>query len=457
MFKKYNTTKFIQSEGYFVIFLVLNLFSWFLSKYFNELIIYKTFHIGIIFSILVLCIYFGLLTHLSFKEKETYFLIPGIIGSLFATNSHISLVNVPYYQILLLIITIIPGIIFIIKNKVKISLKKLGLGFLLLACCGVLSLINAPKGFGFLNYFLAFNWFLYFGLYLIIVNTNKSNLVDYLAKTMIYLGLFLSIQVIYTAISENFFETFKPIYLLGWGISNEAATLIFCCIPFLFYRMTKKDEDILILFFTLLIFILAEFLLMSRAGYVFTFLMCGISFALTWKYKEDKRILKTVLIIVGFVIAIVCIIKFNEIIKLIKDTFVDGLSLTGRIDLYKLALKKFMEHPLIGSSLITAEDNGRFLIYHSTFFTALATTGLIGLSSLIFHMIQKYKLLFSNLNPFVMFSLVYFILSDLYGLLDNTYSALHYSSIMVIILAIIEVSYEKDVTIQENDKTLINT
>jgi hypothetical protein len=154
MFKKENLIKFIKSDLYFIIYLVLNFFSWHLSGDFDLFFHNGNISLGFIISIIMLLINIGGLTYLSLKLDESYFLIPAIFGALFANNRHLSTENLPYYQIFLSVSLLVPVIIFLFKNKIKIKLKSLGLGLIFMTGAGVLSLINAPKDLDFIFYLL---------------------------------------------------------------------------------------------------------------------------------------------------------------------------------------------------------------------------------------------------------------------------------------------------------------
>jgi hypothetical protein len=452
MFKKENLIKFIKSDFYFIIYLILNFLNWHLSGDFDLFFHNGNISFGFIISIIMLLINIGGLTYLSLKLDESYFLIPAIFGALFANNRHLSTENLPYYQIFLSVSLLIPVIIFLVKNKIKIKLKSLGLGLIFMTGAGVLSLINAPKDLDFIFYFLGLNWAPFLIFYLVIVNSNKSNLLDYLTKAMIYLGILVSAQVLYLGIKDNTFIKDQAVNYLGWGISNDASILICSCIPFVFYRMiNKKYTTIIPLYIILVIYGIAEAWLMSRGGLL---LFAGItlcSYGLTFIVDRKNKHYIIISIIVFILLGLYVLIFQNNIIHKLNIIYNIDFDLNGRDILYEIAVKLYLEYPIFGASFLNSIDSqNRFIIYHSTFFNTLATTGSVGLIALMFHYFQKYKMLISKLSVFVLYASIYLFSTDLYGMLDNTYNALQYTTIMIIVLAIIEnsINYDNETSIE---------
>lgn len=242
---------------------------------------------------------------------------------------------------------------------------------------------------------------------------------------------------------------------LGWGMYNTIGMLLCICIPAWFYlALTQKFGFV----YTVLGMgnICAAFLAVSRQSMIGAAIV-GVA-CLLWLIicsKGRERFVHIVLIVVTLACAGSSIgALFDEVMlyfKSLGDNFMTG---SGRIELWKRAVKYFEEYPIFGIGFFGGDLSdyaGDFigldiipLMYHNTVIQMFAACGLTGLIAYIIHRIQTIISFFRNITRerifIVMTGCVFLILC----LFDNHLFYLFPTLVYTALVAVLKASEKRE-------------
>jgi len=431
---------FFKSEFYPALISLLILIGWQFSYEFNAFVFEQTFHFSVIISSLVILLYLALFSYAVYFKKEGNFTLPLIINLLFATKLHYQANIYPVFQIILAGISIVGFLGMMIRHG-NIKNGKLSLGLFLLALASFFSVVNVPANTEVLLYLAVFAYALYFLLYLGIINTIKTDTRRDLSITLFYTALLVIAQTFILYFEKGWFNELSGFHLFyGWGVSNDAAIILASFLPFITYLFLEKKLVLYRLIVVALLFV-TMIMTLSRGGTALIFLMGIPCLIFLIKNKViNKRFLITALIL-SIIASSFFLLNTNFFYHLRHRVFVERLAMNGRLELFHDALRTFSRYPLFGSSVLGYRDSAnRFVVYHSLYFNTLAVFGLFGLFAMAIHFIQKYKLIFKNFGTYALLIFIFVFITDLYGLLDNTYGNLQYTAVLIIALAVFEKS-----------------
>ncbi|MCL2522539.1 MAG: O-antigen ligase family protein [Erysipelotrichales bacterium] len=442
---------FFKSEFYPAIISFLILFGWQFSHEFNAFVFEQTFHFSIVISSIVILLYFALFAYAIYFKKDGSFTFPLIINLLFATKIHYQAGVYPAFQIILAGISILGFIGMMIRHG-NIKNGKLSLGLFLLALASFLSVINVPIYTEVFLYLAVFSYALYFLLYLGIINTTETDTRRVFSITVFYTAILVMAQTFILYFDNGWFNDLDGFHLFyGWGISNDAAIILASFLPFMIYLFLEKKLIIYRLIVTGLLFI-TMIMTLSRGGTALIFLMGIPCLIFLIKHKIINKRFLVAAITFAAIASIFFLLNTNFYYHLRHRIFNEAFAMNGRLELFSDALRVFSRYPLFGSSVLGDRDTGnRFIVYHSLYFNTLAVFGLFGLFAMIVHFIQKYKLIYKNFGTFALLLFFFVFITDLYGLLDNTYGNLQYTAILIIALAV----FEKSIPEKESSELLI--
>lgn len=370
-----------------------------------------------------------------------YFL-PFLMNFVFVNGTNASARTIDIGLIIGVVFLIIVIISYVVRNKIKFRLNKFGIPFLILAIGSILPLFwkNETINNGAM-YFLFFNWFCYLLIYVFVSSCIKSDLKEELTWSGIGLAILLSFECIISVIRIKIQGgSLNDIYSLGWGICNEAGIILCMVVPFIFYKIISTNlKNEIIFWLGILLFVsVGVFATQSRGTYLFYTLEIGL-FIMYLLFVNKKYAIISILFILGSTAGLLLVVKYNivlleKVIRIIDDN--------GRIQLYQSAINLISKSPVktfFGSGFVSEIDfEGRVVVYHSTIYETLVTTGIIGMGVLIVHIAQKYYHTFKYKMKLTNMMIIGFIVVDLYGLIDNTYHMYYYMIILSIILAVIE-------------------
>ncbi len=199
----------------------------------------------------------------------------------------------------------------------------------------------------------------------------------------------------------------------GWGTYNQFGVLITMCLPAWFYLAIKCRHGWAFLFgalFNLAVVVLS----MSRQAIMASVFI--IIAGLVWYFiatDKKKRIIGgAVAGAVLLITLIFIIVKQKELGVLFSDLGASFITGSGRTNIWKDGIKKFMDYPLFGNGFydITAKEwltpgycgeGSGFtqaipFMCHNTFVQLLFSCGLIGFGAYILHRVQTVISLFRN-------------------------------------------------------------
>lgn len=443
--------KFLRSHLYLILIMVVSFTIW-SSRYFMELEKVTSFSFNIFF-LLTIPLFLLLITF-----KNTIYTVPIILVALFTLgipSMDISTLDVAFVGILNIILVIIGFLIHFIRFKPAFKLKSLGLSLALASISFMIPLIYTP--FSSLSLLLVCLVPFYLIVYLFYANTIKTNEVNYLMRTFIYISLMLSLQLI-SLMSEGFTDfrflhdinEFKTLFVDSplWGNVNDLTIQLVLMASSVFYLLKKYKH----IFPWLYLGWIGFWIIISDSrGSIVTislFALGVVIYTLIKGKKHQKINLALTVLILGLFLFV-----FKDLVKMVFDSFFgtidfdnpDGM-LTGRITLWFDknfgAVTVFKTYPIFGSGWNTPHwflyDQNRITIYHSTFFQVLATGGVVGILILIYHFYELSKIFIKNHSTIVNGFLFAYLLTQLHGLMDNTQYMIHYSIVTFITFAVIE-------------------
>lgn len=385
-----------------------------------------------------------------FFMDDLKYALPVMVNFIFVNSNSFKLDTVPVALIISGAILILTLFGYIIKNKKKYHLGGFGLNFIFLSIIGILPIFwcnLVTKGNEYL-YFMYFSYLLYFFIYFFVFNNVKGNIINELSITLSYLGVLLAFECIIQAIRDiNLVSSIFDLYLiLGWGLCNEAGIMILVVLPFSFYMLyNSKPKDYYINIIKIILMCVGLFLTMSRASYLVGIVELALLSGLLIIFSKNKKRSLIIISAILLILIITGIILHNSIIDMYNKVFELKLTGNGREEIWRSGIDVFKEsflYKIFGKGIVAIIDsNDRVVVFHSTFLQALATTGIIGLLILLWHLVKKYLNLWIHKSKLSAFLFVGYICVDIYGLVDNTYGMYYFMIVLCIILAVLDRMY----------------
>ncbi len=343
---------------------------------------------------------------------------------------------------------------FIIYRK-SINFKgftksKLLLGFLLLSGAALLNGCLNFKEYqiGNILYALAFIFSLLGIFFLFSINLNKdSKLTDYLIYILYIMSILVTLELFIAFTNQIQIvdgEIVKESVKVGWGMWNNIGGVLSLLLPIHFFYASTVKKFGPIFFITGLISYGAIVLTLSRSSLLtasFILLACVIISCFCGNNKLINRIFTAVLFSLG-VLGFIAL--WGKISSILGDYLARGLDDNGRFEMYLHGLKNFLSHPLFGGGFNSSyATEHQFIIflpyrYHNTIIQMMATCGLVGISSYLFHRFQTVKLFISKRclpNIFLALSILALLLTSL---LDNHFFNIYPAFIYTVILVVVE-------------------
>lgn len=444
--------KFVESDLYLILISVAGFLIWYFQP---ELYI----------SAIVV---FALASFLIFTQKNSngllflffIMLVSNVAGQDIRLGDFSTLLENTNYIITLFLIGILllEMIIFLIVRFKKQNKSTLWIGFVLITISFAISGVKQDGSIYVNNHFTdVILMGIVIFLFLFFAFTFEKDSKRYICKCLLYLSVYIAIQVFVAYIIQivEYPELlFNARPNMVWGNVNTAASVVLLSFPAGAYLYVEKPN--FFYFFLTRIVYVSLLILTSRGGIWFgtlALLLIDIYARIQVKDRRKYNLIyfgSTALVLVALVVSFDYVKPFLDFSfsRLFVGSNLNEFS-SGRIDLYKEAIRLFLSSPIIGVGTTLAVIYDASPWYHSTFFDTLAGAGIVGLVMLGFHMFQKYKLLLKNKqDPFVVFVYIGFICSGLYGVFDVTY----YHFIWLILFAILLASVEVQVKTRDSKK-----
>lgn len=284
--------------------------------------------------------------------------------------------------------------------------------------------------------------------FLFTINLNKNkDLVEYLLYVLFLISVLLTLELFLSFINQIQIvdgQIIKESVKVGWGMWNNIGGLMAFLLPVHFYFASTVKKIGPLFYFSGVLSFAAIILTLSRSSLLFgglTLLICVVLTCFTGVNKRLNRIFTISLFVLGIV---GIFILWGKISSVLGDYLARGLDDNGRFEMYLHGLKNFLSNPIFGGGFYSSYETDYMFIhflpyrYHNTLIQMIATTGIIGFSSYIFHRYQTVRLLLSNKR----LSTVYIALciGTMLGasLLDNHFFNIYPAMIYSIMLVAIE-------------------
>lgn len=277
---------------------------------------------------------------------------------------------------------------------------------------------------------------------------NINKLIDYICYVSLLVAVVLIGEVIfmYTTnpeILNSDGAILKNEISLGWGISNPIGNALVILIPTLMLGAVKCKHAPVYLIASLLT-CFATLLTLSRNAIIVCALVFTASFITVYILSDSKKLLCTVLGC-GICIALITLLIFrNSVAVLFNHFYLAGATSSGRIELWKESIKKFIEAPIFGKGFFGWNEAdflemASFLptMSHNTFFQLISSMGIFGLAAYAFYRVKSLLPFFKRISREKLM-LLYSVLALLAGsLLDNFLFYFHSAFLYVILLALV--------------------
>ncbi|MGD9964376.1 MAG: O-antigen ligase family protein [Candidatus Izemoplasmatales bacterium] len=370
---------------------------------------------------------------------NTSYALPYIFNMFFMiSRTEWSLSTIPIYIYILPIILILGFIVHIIRYKPIFNLGKLGLPLLLLFLAIVLSMINVKEiTINYLFYCLIGIFYLF--TYFFFRSTLKGDNLLILLKLFVISGVLISIQVLvfYLRVDDLALALESKNLDLGWGISNFIATYLIIFISATFYYI-KKNKFHFLLIILAIFEIIALYFTLSRGGIMAIILTLPfLIYYLFYGYEKKFSLFLNILISLTIFAFIIYFLRDYFVLiwnRVTKSFFADN----GRFDLWEEAIILFKSYPLFGAGLFARVEGDYFGFYHNTFIHTAATLGIVGLISILWQIINVFKLFFKNLNFEKAILLIALFGANIHGMVDNVYYMPQFMVIFFIVIAAVE-------------------
>lgn len=392
--------------------------------------------------------------------KDIKYAIACVPNFLFVINDGFSSSQVPIFVLIFGGLFIGVLIYYFIKNGFQMKKAKSGKALLIMSVFSFLPLLwhnIIPEGMEVL-YAVYASYLGYFIIYILFAAGLKKNCFSILVSAFSYIGILLTFECafyLFDYFTTHAFNDMSEFYYhLGWGICNEAGIMMCFSLPFIFIQIAKSKtlKKVFLSCIKLAIVFVGICITTSRGAFIFGLLEMLVLAIWSVVFAKKHR-LTLAFMVLGFIV-VLAIIEYgfgiSRAIQLIKQiTFSNGLESSGRFYLYERACQLWKTNNLtmiFGNGIVAemAVSNTyygaieTFVVYHSTFFEALACFGVVGLLCGLLHLYEKYKLAFKFDKAMAGIITIGFIFVDLYGLIDNTYGMYYYMIPLVIIMGVID-------------------
>lgn len=291
------------------------------------------------------------------------------------------------------------------KDNFFLHKRKFAVGLLVLGGAFALGGLGQPE-YSVLNlrysFLLLISFLLFY--YCMIALVDWSDVPhDYFAWVGVYFGVLLCGELANVYLTGNVFgkagEIIRVNIYTGWGVYNNIACMIVCCIPCAFYLAATEKHAYL--FSALgIVFYIANFLTMSRNGQLIGafVLLISAAFAL-WNKPNRKKNLYTYAVLIA--LAAIAVVAFFEPIKQALKVLIQvGFNDMGRKDLYYKGLQQFLASPFNGKGFYACEgyrwggvEQMTFVPprWHNTPIQILASCGVVGALAYGYHRYQTIR------------------------------------------------------------------
>ena len=276
----------------------------------------------------------------------------------------------------------------------------------------------------------------------------KRDVALYFAKMLMWLGFAVLVEVVIWYIRVDLppekWGTVARDY--GWGIENNAATILSLTGPMCFYLATRYRNGGIYALFGLVQYI-GIVLTYSRGGILMAVITGPVCAVCTFLKAVDKKRMGAAYVVIVAALAIFAGVLASEVGDAVKSLFDQGFGPSSRDLLYAEAWRVFTEHPFLGAGLGFNGDyydinTMQLYWFHSTFFQVIACMGIVGVAAYAFYYIVRFATVFKRIgNPFNLLVLVAWVGFEGYSMIDTgTFVPFPTMALILVMTGILEIT-----------------
>ena len=311
----------------------------------------------------------------------------------------------------------------------------------------------------------------------ILISSFKCHEEKYILLKIIYIfSIYLVFQMYYInfiALVNNINGYNELRYLIGWGEKNVVAFAIEISIPICVFLYSKNYKRIDYLIITILLLI-ALILCKSYGALLAILLVSPLLLYILFKPLKYKIRIISCLYISSLLLFFISYLFISKIHSFVNSLFMMEFNLNGRDIFWTWILYFIKKNPanfIFGGSgsflfelypafsyVFTPTDPIEVapLICHSTFFTILSISGLLGIIGLLFHRITTIRGVFKEKNDYSLMLLSFITIGIIHGIIDNLFfSVMYFIPYMMLLSEItIKSKEEGDSTMNSNTEEI---
>lgn len=379
------------------------------------------------------------------KAYLSFFIFPII-----AQKNDISTSTISPFMFIMVSAPVVSIIIYIIIHKLEFKKGDLMIELLLLIGSLLISFFyNAIKNDFFDTTSILFIFFMLLeclSYSLICTTIGRDDSFPYLCKSICSFSLVITLEI-FTFCFKNGFTISPENFSLGWSYTLQSASSLLCMtIPFYGILIYFKKWQWVIgeLFVLISVFILStdSALLSLLFAFIPLILLSVRSYGKLYSYIS-------LITIIGIGTTIILMLVFN---KQFSDRLLEALKSLNlfheegtRKILFEDAITSFFSNPYVGTSISTfSKGNNTFVFASNTILTIMVGAGSFGLFFYFLYKLKLYIVTIRKDTPNKWIYLVFLLLFDMIGLIDNTLFNLGIFELFLISQAAYEMSNRED-------------
>ena len=221
-----------------------------------------------------------------FISNDIKLALPFFINFIFVNGTVAATTNISIGTIVGAILLVAVILVYLIRNKVKLNIGKVGIVIGIMAVLFIVPLFYT-KLIDYAHIFLYLCWLAYFLIYVFMNSVIEDDIKEEFSLAIEGLSILLSLECILSILRiAQTTKNFSDIYTLGWGICNEAGIMLIMLLPFTFYRlyMNFLKKECIYDVFVLILSIIGIFATLSRGTYMFALVLIALlSIYFLWK------------------------------------------------------------------------------------------------------------------------------------------------------------------------------
>ena len=242
-------------------------------------------------------------------------------------------------------------------------------------------------------------------MYLAFRRENADGLVDHVLYVSLLVSIILIAETAHLYLtSDNLIvdgSVVKDNVLYGWGIWNNAGQKLTILIPVLFIGVIRGGKSWWVYFTAATFSFIAAVFTLSRTALIFATLAYVTSVIIAATVGKRKRLFR-IITLAGVAAALLFVIVFREkLMSVLSDYLERGLDDNGRYALWKYGIDSFLDSPVFGKGFFGLHTDTFISIdfipqmMHNTPIQLLASMGIVGTATYIWHRVQTVREFFS--------------------------------------------------------------